>query len=63
MKNSKQLPVWMRKRKWSIYIKMNPIMRKSFGVMNFEDFCKMELHSEPYKMTLTFLQNRPKLKG
>lgn len=62
MKNSKQLPVWMRKRKWSIYIKMNPIMRKSFGVMNFEDFCKIKLHSELYQMTLKFLQNRPKLK-
>jgi hypothetical protein len=63
MKYSKELPVWLRQRRWSIYIKMHPLMKKKFGVRNFESFCKMEIHSELYKMTLKFLQYRPKLKG
>ena len=62
-KYSKELPVWMRNRRWSIYIKMHPLMKKQWGIRNFESFCKKQVHSEIYQLTLKFLQYRPKLKG
>ena len=40
MKYSKQLPQFLRKRCWGVYIEMNPKMRHFVYNNNFETFCK-----------------------
>ena len=62
MKYSKQLPLWKRNKSWAIYIKMPSVMRKQYGIRNFESFCKKEMTSEIWQLTLDFVKHRPKLK-
>ena len=62
MKYSKQLSIHFRKRLWSVYINMNPLMRQRFNNHNFERYCKNVLTSDLYKTALRVSKERPRLK-
>ena len=40
MKYSKQLPEWLRKRSWGIFMETNPKMRRFVYNNSFESMCK-----------------------
>ena len=40
MKYSKELPEWLRKRWWGIFMRMTPKMRKFVYNNSFESMCK-----------------------
>ena len=39
MEYSKELPEWLRKRYWSIFMRMTPKMRKFVYRNSFESYC------------------------
>lgn len=48
MKYSKELPAWLRKRCWGIFMRMTPKMRKFVYRNNFESYCSEFINVPQY---------------